>query len=62
MAPGGLIPQLGGGAAGIPDDLDFGTQPGAYPYPPAEEMEGISTERERERERETERERLRERD
>ena len=42
MAPGGLIPQLGGGAAVIPDDLDFGAQPGAYPYPPAEEMEGIS--------------------
>lgn len=29
MAPGGLIPQLGAGAAVIPDDLDFGLQPDA---------------------------------
>ena len=40
MAPGGLIPQLGVASAGIPEDLDFGIEPEAYPHPTTDETEG----------------------
>ena len=41
MAPGGLIPQLGAGAAVIPDDLDFGIQPDANPLAPQDGDQGM---------------------
>ena len=40
MAPGGLIPQLGVASAGIPEDLDFGIEPEAYPHPTTDETKG----------------------
>ena len=41
MAPGGLIPQLGGGAAVLPEDLDFGIQPDATPLAPDDADQGM---------------------